>query len=95
MSKSYQDLFTFSSVIHTTNRILNSAHKNFLHISSIESVTYGNKSIKFHCLKLWNDKVLLPLRQCHKNNVGLDKIYNKQYFEKDPKKGIQFTQITQ
>ena len=48
-------LFSLSSEVHTTNLDLNSARKNLLHISKINTETYGNKSIKHHCATLWNE----------------------------------------
>ena len=50
-----QNLFTFSRDIHTTNLVLRSARKNFLYIPAIKTSTYGYRSTKFHCAKLWND----------------------------------------
>ena len=41
------------SEVHTTNLDLNYAHED-LHISKINTETYGNKSIKHHCATLWN-----------------------------------------
>ena len=49
------NLFSLSSEVHTTNLDLNSARKNLLHISKINTKTYGNKSIKHHCATLWNE----------------------------------------
>ena len=49
------NLFTLSSEIHTTDLLLNSSRKNLFHISKINTVTYGNKSIKHHCATLWNE----------------------------------------
>ena len=57
-----QSLFTFSRDMHTTNLVLRSARKNFLYIPAIKTSTYGYRSMKFHCAKLWNEplkKVLL------------------------------------
>ena len=48
-------LFSLSSEVHTTNLDLISARKNLLHISKINTKTYGNKSIKHHCASLWNE----------------------------------------
>ena len=48
-------LFSLSSEIHTTDLHLNSARKNLLHISKINTETYGNRSIKHHCATLWNE----------------------------------------
>ena len=49
------NLFSLSSEVHTTNLHLNSVRKNLLHISKINTETYGNKSIKHHCATLWNE----------------------------------------
>ena len=83
-----QNLFTFSSDIHTTNLVLNSAHKNFIHIPSIKTVTYGNKSIKFHCAKLWNDTFRkgIAIDNVAKNNVVFDKIFDKHHLKRVLKK---------
>ena len=48
-------LFTFSSEMHTTNLVLKSARKNLLYMPAIKTTTYGYRSMKFHCSKLWND----------------------------------------
>ena len=48
-------LFKLNSDVHTTNLTLNSVHNNLLHIPTINTQTYGIKSIKYHCAKLWND----------------------------------------
>ena len=48
------DLFTSSNDMYTTNLVL-SARKTFLYIPAIKTTTYGYRSMKFHCAKLWND----------------------------------------
>ena len=48
-----QNLFTFSRDLHTTNLVLRNARKNFLYIPVIKTSTYGYRSMKFHCAKLW------------------------------------------
>ena len=72
----------------TTNLSLISTQKNLLHIPRIKTVTYGNKSIKFHCAKLWNDtfKKGIAIDNKIKNNVGLDKILNNQHLKRTLKK---------
>ena len=57
-------LFDLSRDIHTTNLELKSAQKYLLYIPSIKTVTYGNKSIKYHCAELGNgtlSRVVLQL----------------------------------
>ena len=48
-------IFQLSKDVHTTNITLNSAHNDLLFIPSYKSMTYGKKSIKYHCPKLWNE----------------------------------------
>ena len=64
-------LFTLSRDIHTTDMVLNSALKNLLHIPKINTVTYGNKSIKYHCAKLWNElfKSGITINSNYKDNI--------------------------
>ena len=47
-------LFRLSTNVHSTNQILNSALNNLIHIPRINTVTYGNHSIRYHCAQLWN-----------------------------------------
>ena len=83
-----KNLFILCSDIHTTNMELNSAHKDVIHIPSIKTVTYGNKSIKFHCAELWNEKfkkgISIDANVSH--NKSIDKIYNASHFKKTLKK---------
>jgi hypothetical protein len=48
-------LFKLNKDVHLTNQVLNSVHNNLLHMQPINTVTYGNKSLKYHCAKLWNE----------------------------------------
>ena len=79
LPKDWKNLFTFSSDIHTTNFKLQSAYKNFIHIPGIKTVTYGNKSIKFHCAELWNDKLKngISIDGDVSHNVAISKIHNR------------------
>ena len=43
------NLFHPSGEVHATNLELNSTRKNLIHIPSINTNSYGNKSIKYHC----------------------------------------------
>ena len=47
-------LFRRSSDVHQT-QVLNSSVNNHLYIPRIRTSTYGNKSIRYHCAKLWNE----------------------------------------
>ena len=83
-----KSLFIFSSDIHTTNFELNSARKNFIHIPSIKTVTYGNKSIKFHCAELWNEKFKngIAIDEDVNHNVKVNQIHNVSHFKRVLKK---------
>ena len=48
-------IFQLSKDIHTTSQTLNSAYNNLLFIPSFKSMTYGKKSIRYSCPKLWNE----------------------------------------
>ena len=47
-------LFTRSSDVHPEFE-LNSSINNLLYIPRVNTTTYGIKSVKYHCAKLWND----------------------------------------
>ena len=76
-------LFTFSSDMHTTNLVLKSARKNLLYILTINTTTYGYRSMKFHCAKLWNDtfKKGIAIDGFGKNNVSLSQLHDKSNFK--------------
>ena len=46
-------LFTPASDVHPT-QVLNSSLNSHLYIPRINTTTYGNKSLKYHCANLWN-----------------------------------------
>ena len=48
-------IFKLSRDTHTTHMTLNSAYNSLLFIPSFESMTYGKKSLRYLCPKLWND----------------------------------------
>ena len=83
-----QNLFTFSRDMHTTNLVLRSARKIFLYIPAIKTSTYGYRSMKFHCAKLWNDtfKKGIAIDGIEKNNVSLSQLRNKSHLKMTLKK---------
>ena len=85
-------LFSLSSEIHTTNLDLNSARKNLLHISKINTETYGNKSIKHHCATLWNEtfKNGIAINSDLGKNLAVTDIKNSHHFKKILKKHYMF-----
>ena len=44
------NLFSYRHETHTNNLELKSVHKNLLSVANIRTVTYDNKSIKYHCV---------------------------------------------
>jgi hypothetical protein len=83
-----QNLFSSSSDIHSTNLKLKSVYKKLLFIPRIKTVTYGNKSIKYHCAELWNNtfKNGISIDKNVKNNVAVDQIHNVFQFKRLLKK---------
>ena len=78
-------LFSLSSEVHTTNLELNSARKNLLHISKINTETYGNKSIKHHCASLWNETF--------KNGIAIDSDPRKNFSVSDIRSSHHFRNV--
>ena len=79
------DLFRLSTNIHTTNRTLNSALNNLIHIPKIKTVTYGNHSIRYHCGKLWNDMFRygsFNVDSNPANDIQLCKVNSVHYFKR-------------
>ena len=62
-----QTLFDHTRDIHNVE--LNSFPKHLLHIPSIKTATYGNKSIQFLCAELWNSTfrygIAIDEEKCH------------------------------
>ena len=86
------NLFRPSGEVHTTNLELNSAQKNLIHIPSINTNSYGNKSIKYHCAKLWNEmfKNGIAINRDQSKNESLSNIKSGQHFKKVLKKHFLF-----
>ena len=76
-----QTLFDHTRDIH--NFELNSFHKNLLHIPSIKTATYGNKSIKFLCTELWNStfRYGIAIDKDIRKNVTFNDIRNLPHFK--------------
>ena len=77
-------LFTLTSDVHP-NHELNSSVKNLLYIPKVHTTTYGIKSLKYHCAKLWNDffkKGCIKVKDSSEKNshIHLSQIKSKQNF---------------
>ena len=79
-------LFQRSSDIHP-NLDLNSSVNNLLYIPRVNTTTYGIKSIKYHCAKLWNDFFKNGKSMQEKNShISLSKIRSVHNFKNAVKK---------
>ena len=78
--------------MHTTNVQLNSARKNLLHIPKINTKSYGNKSIKYHCAELWNEifKNGIAINSDPLKNLSLTHIKSIHHFKNILKKHYLF-----
>ena len=85
-------LFSLTSEVHTTNLDLNSARKNLLHISKINTETYGNKSIKHHCATLWNETFIngIEINSDPHKNLSVTDIRNSHHLKRILKKHYLF-----
>ena len=70
---------------------LNSALNNLIHIPKINTVSYGNHSIRYYCAKLWNQKFrtgsfridanpVNDVKLCNVNSIHYFKKKLKQHF---------------
>ena len=86
------NLFSLSSEVHTTDFYLNSARKNLLHISKINTETYGNKSIKHHCATLWNESFRngIAINSDPRKNLSVIDIKSSHHLKKVLKKHYLF-----
>ena len=80
--------FSYRHEAHTTNLELKSDQMNMLSAPNIRTVTYGNKSIKYHCARLWNSFLnnVVPTDANFDNNLILDNIRNIYLFKSKLKK---------
>jgi hypothetical protein len=85
------NMFELNSDFHNYETI--SSFKHFLHIPKICTVTYGNKSIKYHCPILWNSivKKYIAIDNKVENNVALNQIFNVYQFKRTLKKHFIYT----
>ena len=80
--------FPYRHEAHTTNLELKSDQMNMLSVPNIRTVTYVNKSIKYHCARLWNSFLnkVVPTDDNFDNNIILDNIGNIYLFKSKFKK---------
>ena len=88
MPTDLKSFFSYRHEEHTTNLELKSDQMNMLSVPNIRTVTYGNKSIKYHCARLWNSILnkVVPTDANFDNNLILDNIRNIYLFKSKFKK---------
>ena len=88
------NLFQFTSDVQTTNLVLSSADNNLLYLPPFKTMTYGKKSIKYQCPKLWNHTFKnssLQISSDRTKDVNLDLIKTNEHFKKSLKKHYLYT----
>ena len=68
---------------YSTNQVLRSEQNNLLLIPGFNSITYGTKSLKYHCAILWNQifkNDLIYVDGNKDNNVKVSEIETKKRF---------------
>ena len=78
-------LFTRSNYVHPDFE-LNSSINNLLYIPRVITTTYGIKSVRYHCAKLWNDYFKngsIQVKDMHEKNsiIQLNKIRSVHNFK--------------
>ena len=77
-------IFQLHKDIQTTNLTLNSSYNNLLYTPSFKTMTYGKKSIRYSCPKLWNDTFrtgTIQIDSERKNDVKLSSIKSVNSFK--------------
>ena len=68
-----QKLFNFCSYDHTASLALKSVRSNCLEIPWVKSVNFGNKSVRYHCVTLWNHFVTKGIKLDSKTSLNMKK----------------------
>ena len=88
------DLFQLTSDVHTTSLVLNSANRNLLHLPPFKTMTYGKKSIRYQCPKIWNftfKNGTLQIDSDRSKDKKLDSINTRNNFKKSLKEHHLYT----
>ena len=88
------DLFQLTSDIQTTNLKLNSKQNNLLYLPHFKTSTYGKKSIKYQCSKIWNQTFkngYIQINSDPNKNVKVDSIQTNNSFKKTLKQHYLYT----
>ena len=82
------NLFVLISDVHVHD---NRYAKYLLHIPEIQTATYGNKSIKYHCPSIWNNTVRHGISVAADKTVNIERINNVFQFKRTTKKHFLYT----
>ena len=78
------DMFELSKK-HSTSMVLNSEVYNHLFIPQFNTITYGKKSLKYHCAKLWNETFkrtnTIQISDNQNDNIKLSEIESNKRFK--------------
>ena len=88
------DLFHLTADLQTTNVALNSTHRNFLHLPPFKTMTYGKKSIRYQCPKIWNYTFktgTLQIDSDRSKDINLESIETTKTFKKSLKEHYLYT----
>lgn len=89
-----KNLFTFSHELKQTNVQLTSGRNNLLAVPTIGTTSYGNKSLKFHCAKIVNEKfrsgLIVNEKYYKKSKVHLKNLHNKHQVSRALKKHFMY-----
>ena len=79
-------LFQLTTDVQTTNLVLNSENRNLLYLPPFKTMTYGKRSIKYQCPKIWNHTFKTGTLQITSDkNVNIESIKTIQNFKKKHK----------
>ena len=85
-------LFQLTTDVQTTNLVLNSENRNLLYLPPFKTMTYGKRSIKYQCPKIWNHTFKTGTLQITSDkNVNIESIKTIQNFKKNIKQHYLYT----
>ena len=88
------NLFQLTADVQTTNPVLNSTDRNLLYLPPFKTMTYGKKSIKYQCPKIWNytfKNATLQIDSDRSRDIKLDSIESNNTLKKSLKHHYLYT----
>ena len=88
--------FNFCISFQLNNNVHDHHTRQLFHVPSVDTSTYGIRSIKFHCPELWNNtwKNGIAIDKCQLNNISFDQIHNIHQFKRALKKHFLYNYST-